>query len=170
MYVERNIDARSCNHCCHGKPMCSIFWVCVCSYRYSACNAHASYCHLWPVHIYNNIPHFLVKGTIFEKKKLLNLKCVLISSTTYIWHIAHSNTFLTLTRIERDMIKNLYSSSCKLFLSDFNGTWIFSTEFRKITNYRFHENSSSGSRVVACGQAVRHGAANSRSSQFCKRA
>ena len=25
-----------------------IFWVCVCSLRYTARNAHAPYCHLWP--------------------------------------------------------------------------------------------------------------------------
>jgi len=26
-----------------------IFWVCVCSLRYPACNAHVPYCHLWPL-------------------------------------------------------------------------------------------------------------------------
>jgi hypothetical protein len=35
-------------------------------------------------------------------------------------------------------LKNVSWASCqaRLFLSDFNGTWIFSTEFRKILKYR----------------------------------
>jgi len=39
-----------------------------------------------------------------------------------------------------------------LFLSDFNETYIFSTDFRKKSNIKFHENPSSGSRVVPCGR------------------
>jgi hypothetical protein len=51
--------------------------VCVCSLRYAARNAHAPYCHLWPVRTYIIFPHYLIKGTTFEKKKrLLNTKCV----------------------------------------------------------------------------------------------
>jgi len=30
-----------------------IFWVHVCSLRYSACSAHAPYCYLWPIWLYN---------------------------------------------------------------------------------------------------------------------
>ena len=57
-----------------------IFWVSACSLRYPACNARAPYCHLWPVWLYNICPHYLINGTIFEKKKkLLNTKCVLWS-------------------------------------------------------------------------------------------
>jgi hypothetical protein len=42
-----------------------------------------------------------------------------------------SETFLILRKTERDMLKHLYRSSCKVpvFLSDFNETWIFSTVF-----------------------------------------
>jgi hypothetical protein len=33
-----------------------IFWVCMCSLRYPACNAHAPYCHLWPFRLKNIFP------------------------------------------------------------------------------------------------------------------
>jgi len=37
-----------------------IFWVCVCSLRYPACNAHAPYCHLWPVRMCSIFQHYLI--------------------------------------------------------------------------------------------------------------
>jgi len=40
--------------------------------------------------------------------------------------------------------------------------------FEKYSNIRFHENPSSGSRVVPCGQTERHDEANGRFSQFCE--
>jgi len=76
------IQARSCSHCCSGKAMRITYCecVCVCSLRYPACNAPAQYCHLWPVRLYNCFTHYLIKGTIFEKKKkVIETKmCVLI--------------------------------------------------------------------------------------------
>ena len=39
-----------------------------------------------------------------------------------------------------------------LFLSDFNRTQIFSTDFENILKYEFHENPSIGIRVVPCVQ------------------
>jgi hypothetical protein len=42
-----------------------IFYVYVCSLYYSACKAHAPYCHLWPVRLLNIFPHYLINGTIF---------------------------------------------------------------------------------------------------------
>ena len=43
-----------------------IIWVCVCSLRYPACNAHAPYCYLWPVRSYNIFSHYLINTTILE--------------------------------------------------------------------------------------------------------
>jgi hypothetical protein len=42
--------------------------------------------------------------------------------------------------------------------------------FEKVLNIRFNQNPSIGSRVIPCGQRDGHDEANSRFSQFCKRA
>ena len=57
---------------------------------------------------------------------------------------------------------------CRLFLSDFNGTWIFSTDSQKKNTKisKCHVSSSSGNRAIPCGrtddQTDRHDAANIR--------
>jgi len=76
-YVEPNIEARSCNHTCRANAgkYCTVRDF-VCSVSYLACNAHVPYCHLWPVRLYSNFPHYLIKDKIFGEK-LLNIKCSL---------------------------------------------------------------------------------------------
>ena len=37
-------------------------------------------------------------------------------------------------------------------MSDFNETWIFQQSLEKVSHIKFHQNPSSGSRVVACGK------------------
>jgi len=107
-----------------------IFWVYICSYRYRACIAHASYFHLWPARLYNIFLHYFIKGKIFLKKEKEYVMFVLIFSRTL------AETFLILRRNKRDMFKNVYWSSSLLFLLDFNGTWIFSADFRKLLKYQ----------------------------------
>jgi hypothetical protein len=70
------------------------------------------------------------------------------------------------------MIKNIYWSSynVSVFLLDFNETGIFSINFQKYLNIKFHEDPSIGSRVVPCGWKERHDEANDSFSQFCERA
>jgi hypothetical protein len=106
--------------------------MCICSFSSPACNAHAPYFHLWPSPLYHIFPHYLINGTSFEKK-LLNTKCVFWFSIQLL-----SETFLILRRNERDMIKkcNVFHVKYRLFLSDFNETWIFSTVFRNILKYK----------------------------------
>ena len=78
--------------------VCLCVCVCVCSISYPARNAHALYSQLWPVPLYNIFPHYLTKGTIFEKKKVIQRKmCVyflhnfcptFLFRTTIHWHTA----------------------------------------------------------------------------------
>jgi hypothetical protein len=71
MHVECNNRARSCNHCCSGNAIGITYSKCVCvgSLIYLARNEHAPCCHLWSVRLYIILPYYLIKGTIYEKKK-----------------------------------------------------------------------------------------------------
>ena len=82
--------------------------VCICSLRYPAGNAHAPYCHLWAAPLCNVFPHFLINGTIFDKTVTEHKMCVLDFLYNFFWNISRSK------RNERDMIKNVYWSSCKV--------------------------------------------------------
>ena len=57
---------------------------------------------------------------------------------------------------------------CPLFLSNFINVDISRQMFEKSSNIKFHENPSSGSRVVPCGRKDTHDEAN-RFSQFCEK-
>ena len=50
-------------------------WRVFVSLSYPACNAHAPYCHLWPVRLYTIFPQFFINVTIFENN-LQHTKCV----------------------------------------------------------------------------------------------
>jgi hypothetical protein len=53
-----------------------------------------------------------------------------------------------------------------LFLSDCNETWFSQQIFEKCSNAKFHENPSSESQVIPCGQTDKRDEASSRFSQF----
>ena len=63
-----------CGVCMYVWCVCMCVWcvcvcvvcvcACVCSLSYAACIAHAPYCHLWPVQLYNIFPRYLIRGTI----------------------------------------------------------------------------------------------------------
>jgi hypothetical protein len=126
------------------------------SSMHSACAV--LYCHLWPVWFNDIFTHYFINGAIFEGKKSSNIKCVFWITLQFL-----SETFLILRRIQRDIIINCIDLHVKypLFQSDFNETWIFATDFRKILDIKFHVHRSSGSRVVPCGQTDRHDEFNS---------
>jgi len=52
--------------------------------------------------------HIISQTARLQNKKLLKIKCVFVFSTNF------SETFLILRRTERDMIKKVYWSSCKI--------------------------------------------------------
>jgi hypothetical protein len=112
-----------------------IFRVCVCSFSYPACNAHAPYCRLWPAALCNIFPHSLTNYIILGgKKRLPNIKCVF-------WFSLHllPETFLVIRRTERDMIKNVYCDphvKYPSFSLGFNKTLLFPVYFRKILKYQ----------------------------------
>ena len=112
---KRNTEARLSDHYCSGKTMSFTYLecvcVCVCSLRYPACNVHAPYCHLWSTSFYIIFPHFFINDKIFGEKNVNENKiCVLIPL-----HLL-SETFLIIRRTERDMITNVYWSSCKVLV------------------------------------------------------
>jgi hypothetical protein len=132
--------------------------VCVCSLSYLTCNAHASYCHLWPVRFYHIFPHNLINGTLLEKEVTQRKICVLIFSTKF------SETLVILRIIQRDTIINLhlifkYSIHyCRQILVKLR----FSQQiFEKCPYVKFNENPSNGNRVVPCERTDRRDEANS---------
>jgi hypothetical protein len=118
MFIQALLQWKSNKYC--------IIWVCICSFRYPVCNVHAPYYHRWPTQLYNILPHYL-KQHDFWKKGIEHKLCVLIFSTTL------SETFFILRRIEQDMIKNVYLSSCKLSIIHVIFYWYlnFRDEFLK---------------------------------------
>ena len=121
---------------------------------------------LWPAPLYIIFPHYLTKVQ-FSKKVIEHKMCVSSFSTRFVWNIFHSK-------------KNWarYDGKCQLvtlYSYRFNMKLEFSRHiFEKSSNIEFHENLSSGSWVVPCGQtdwrADGHDEANSRFSQFFEHA
>ena len=109
------------------------------------------YCRLWPVRVYSIFPHYLINGMIFflGGGELLNIKCVF-------WFLLQllSGTFHILRRIKQDNVINIHRYSCKVTHSCqilMNLNFFYSSE--EYSDIKFHENPSSGSPVVPCGQA-----------------
>jgi len=73
-YVQRNIEASSGSHFCHGQAISNTFSYSECVFAAVGIQYAMGMCHshLWPVRFYNIFPHYLTYGMIFEKKKLPN--------------------------------------------------------------------------------------------------
>ena len=85
----------------------------------------------------------------FQGKKLLKIKCVLISSTAFVWYTSHSKK--NWARNDPQSVLVFMRSSCYscqiLMKLEF-----FRLIFEKYSIINFHENPSSGSHAVPCEQ------------------
>jgi hypothetical protein len=97
LYVERNLRSFRATIVAVEKYFTTC--MCICILSFPACNGHVPYYHLLPALLYNNFPHCLKKGTIFEKN-LLNIKYMFRVSLKSL-----SEIFSILRRIDRDVIK-----------------------------------------------------------------
>jgi hypothetical protein len=105
-HVRTYIESPLRNPSCSGKAV-YILRVCVFSLSYPECNAHAPYCHMWPVWLDHIFPLYHINQTIF-RKRLLNINCVLLLSLQLF-----PKTFFIPRRIQRD-VTNVHRSSCKV--------------------------------------------------------
>ena len=139
MCVKPNTEGRLWNHCCRGKAIHfrnfdSVFVAL--GTQHEKCVCHVVCSQIGCTLFY----HIIINGTIFEKKKKLNIKCVFWFSLQVL-----PETFLSKMYIGLHV-------KYPLFFSYFNDTWISSTDFRKKTsNTKFHVNLSIGSGVIPCG-------------------
>ena len=103
--------------------------MCVCSLSSSGCNAHAPYCHLWPAPLHNIFQHYLINVTILGGKKSLKIKRVFWFPLNFC--PKHFSFWEEMSEMWSKMYIGL-QTKYRLFLCDFNETWIFATDFRKI--------------------------------------
>ena len=106
--------------------------------------------------------------TLSQKRHYLKQKCVFWVSLQFL-----SEIFLTVRRLQRDIIINVHRSSYQVFVILLRFLITLESSrliFEKYWNITFHKNPSPCSRVVPCGETDRHDKADSRLSQFCETA
>jgi len=74
-------------------------------------------------------PHYAINGTIIEEEFIEHEMGVLIFSTTFVWHIFHSKKNWARNH-QKCLLICMWSVR---YSSDFNETWIFSTDLKKNT-------------------------------------
>ena len=139
-----------------------------------ACEEHAPYhifvCCLFVCTTFFHISH---KGHDFRKTLIEHNMCILILSTTF------SEIFLTVRKLQGNIILNNIGIlvNYRLALSEFNVTWIFSTDLKKNTKLQIQWQSAQCEASCCCcccccsmrteGQTDMHDESNIRFSKFC---
>jgi len=78
-------DVRSRDHCYRVKAINVTYSECVSvALVITTCQAHAPYCHLWPVRLHSVFPTLSHKRHDFREKATEHKMCVLIFSTTFV--------------------------------------------------------------------------------------
>jgi hypothetical protein len=148
---KRNIEACSHNHCCNGRAMSIIYSECVSValvFQHAVRMLRIVF-YLWPVWLYKILPHSH-KRQDFRNNFIENKMRVFIFSTSFVWKNFYSKN-------NSAIYHNVLGIHVKfpLLLPDCNETWIFSTDFRKIFNLKFHENPSVGNRGFPYGRTIK---------------
>jgi hypothetical protein len=133
--------------------------MCVYSLSYPSCNAHASYCHPWPVRLYKIFPRYPIEGTfnkVFEHNMFFDLP--------YNFGLKYFSISEELSEIWSKMYIDL-QIKYPLFLSDLNNTWIFSTDYWKMLKWQISWKSAQWKPTCAIW-TDRHNEANCRFPPF----
>jgi hypothetical protein len=163
-----NIEARSRYHCCRGKAVCITYYECVCvalviqhAHRMRRIVLSSAACRAPP---YLSILGLSHKRQDFRKKKYSEHEMCVLSSISRL-----SVTFRILRNVQQDITINVHRSSCAVHRSSCavhrSSCAVHKSScqtlmklaftrqiFEIYSNSKFHENLSSGNRVVPCGR------------------
>jgi hypothetical protein len=118
-------------------------WFRTCSLTYLACNQHLPYCvrPLWLHQIFRHYFDF--------RRQLLSMKCVFWFYLQLLFE-----TFLVRRRIQLDIVINMktYLHKVPIFCRILMKLWFFKQIFGRSSNIKIHQNPSSGTQVLSCGQ------------------
>ena len=123
--------------------LCSVYYYYYFFLKSSSRNFFSWHCHLWPFRLCDILTYYPTKGTIFEKK-LLNTKYVF--GIVYNVFLKHFSFWEEMSEIWSKLSVDLHVKYL-LFLSDFNESCIFSTDFRKTLKYEISWKSFSGPKL-----------------------